>query len=169
MLTSMSEVEALLSVDAGKVPPATVAFFAIDDEASEQRAYALLAAMTSIAAVWCALLGAANMLLALMVLIAAIFAIVATPTVPAADDPPRPAKRHVMVVTPEGLIVRDAWGLRSWRFEDLAAAVPSTYDHRPYIVLVERDGTRHALDYLSFQRGERLRQVIGHRLKLTLT
>ena len=74
-----------------------------------------------------------------------------------------------MVVTAEGLIVRDAWGLRSWRFEDLADIAASSYEHRPYMVLIQRDGTRHALDYLSFQRPEQLRRVIDRRLRLKTT
>jgi hypothetical protein len=166
----VSEIEALLSVDAGTIPPATVAFFAVDASASEQRSHAMLAALASIAAVGCALNGTNNVVIALMVLIAAMFTVIATPTIRAPGDQPAPApKRHVMVVTPEGLIVRDAWGLRSWRFEDLAEVVSSTYEHRPYFVLIERDGTRHAVDYLCFQRGERLREVIGRRLKLSST
>src|SRR5664279_4103387 len=133
----MSDIEALLAVDAGRTPPATVAFFARDAEANERLTYALL------------------------ILTAAMFTIVATPTLKEpSDDEARPIMRHVMVVTSEGIIVRDAWGLRSWRFEDLLEIAASSYEHRPYMVLIQRDGSRHALDYLNFQRPEQLRQVI---------
>jgi hypothetical protein len=164
----MTEIEALLKVDAGQLPPATVAFFAVEEnDDADQRAYAALAAMTAIAAVACGLCGGGNLLIALLVLIAATFTVVATPTIRDPDpDAPRPCKRRVMVVTSQGLIVRDAWGLRSWRFDDLSDVVSSSHEHRPYIILVQRDGTRHALDYMSFQRGEQLREVIGSRLKL---
>ena len=166
----MSEIEALLSVDAGRVPPATVAFFARDAEAGERLTYAILGAMSALAAVSCGLLGGPDLVGALLVLTAAMFTIIATPTVKEADDEDnRPAKRHVMVVTSEGLIVRDAWGLRSWRFEDLAEIAASSYEHRPYMVLIKRDGSRHALDYLSFQRPEQLRQAIDTRLRLKTT
>ena len=37
------------------------------------------------------------------------------------------------------------------------------------MVLIERDGTRHALDYLSFQRPEQLRRVIDRQLRLKTT
>jgi hypothetical protein len=98
------------------------------------------------------------------------FTIVATPTIKEeGEEDTRPVKKHVRVVTPEGLIVRDAWGLRSWRFEDLADIAASSYEHRPYMVLIQRDGTRHALDYLSFQRPEQLRRVIDRRLRLKTT
>ncbi len=43
MHRSMSDVEALLSVDSGKVPPGVVAFFARDPEASKRRVLAAFA------------------------------------------------------------------------------------------------------------------------------
>jgi hypothetical protein len=166
----MSEIEALLSVDAGHTPPATLAFFARDADASERLTYAVLAVMTAMVALVSGLLGGPDLVGALLVLTAAMFTIVATPTLKEpADEEPRPIKRHVMVVTSEAIIVRDAWGLRSWRFEDLAEIAASSYEHRPYIVLIKRDGSRHALDYLSFQRPEQLRQVIDTRLRLKTT
>lgn len=165
---AMSEVEALLSVDRGQVPPATVAFFACEPEpeATERREQAMVAALAGIAAFLCALSGASYLLTALFVLAAAVIAIVATPTV--GDDQPRApsGKRSVTVVTSQGLIVRDADGLRSWRFDELVDVVSATGEQRrPLILLVKRDGTQHALDYLSFQRGEDLRAVIDRRLK----
>jgi hypothetical protein len=160
---SMTEVEALLSVDRGQLPPSTVAFYARDPEVAQQREYALVAALAGIAATFCSLSGADYRLVAVFVLVAAVIAIAATPTVADDDGRAQPAgKRFVTVVTSEGLIVRDAGGLRSWRFDDLAEVVVSSCPYRPQIVLVQLDGTRHALDYLSFQRGERLRDVIGH-------
>jgi len=166
----MSEIEALLSVDAGRVPPATVAFFARDAEAGERLTYAVLGAMTAAAAMLSSLLGGPDLVGALLILTAAMFTIVATPTIKEEhEEDTRPAKKHVMVVTAEGLIVRDAWGLRSWRFEDLTDIAASSYEHRPYMVLIQRDGTRHALDYLSFQRPEQLRRVIDRRLRLKTT
>ena len=168
--SQMSEIEALLSVDAGRVPPATVAFFARDAEAGERLTYAILGAMTAAAALLSGVLGGPDLVGALLILTAAMFTIVATPTVKEeGEEDTRPVKKHVMVVTPEGLIVRDAWGLRSWRFEDLADIAASSYEHRPYMVLIQRDGTRHALDYLSFQRPEQLRRVIDRRLRLKTT
>jgi hypothetical protein len=166
----MSDIEALLAVDAGRTPPATVAFFARDAEASERLTYAILGAMTALAALACGVAGGPDLVSALLILTAAMFTIVATPTLKApSEEDARPIKRHVMVVTSEGIIVRDAWGLRSWRFEDLAEVAASSYEHRPYMVLIQRDGSRHALDYLNFQRPEQLRQVIDHRLRLKTT
>jgi hypothetical protein len=165
----MTDIEALLSVDRGQVPPATVAFFARDEESFERRRYATVAALTGVAAACCAACGGERMLVALMVLVAAVSAVLATPTIRDGGEPARPCKPHVMVVTAQALVVRDGWGLRSWRFEDLADVVLSSYNFRPCLVLVQRDGSRHALDYLSFQRGERLREVINHHLSSPAT
>jgi hypothetical protein len=169
----MSEIEALLAVDAGHTPPATMAFmafFARDAEASERLTYAILGAMTAFAALASGLLGGPDLVGALLILTAAMFTIVATPTIKNEhEEDTRPIKRHVMVVTTEAIIVRDAWGLRSWRFEDLAEIAASSYDHRPYMVLIKRDGSRHALDYLNFQRPEQLRQTIDRQLRLKTT
>ena len=71
----------------------------------------------------------------------------------------------MLLVTPNGIIVRDAWGLRSWSFDQLIEALPWSFEQRPHLLLIERDGTRHAVDYLGFARGEHLRQVLLERVK----
>ena len=165
----MSEIEALLSVDRGEVPPATYAFFERDTTAEDRLSHAILAATASIAAAMSTLAAVDLRVTALFVLIAAMLIVVATPTVNREPAPGSGGKRCVTVVTASGIIVRDARGLRTWRFDELAGVVSATFGPRPYIVLVERDGSRHALDYLSCQRGEALREVIGHRLRLQST
>ena len=161
----MNEIEALLSVDRGEIPPATFAFFERDVSAEDRRAHAILAAMTGIAAALSAISGTDYHVTALFVLISAMLVIATTPTVSREPAGRTSSKRFVTVVTARGIIVRDAGGLRSWRFDELSAVVPACHGPRPYIVLVERDGSRHALDYLSFQRGDALREVIGRRLR----
>jgi hypothetical protein len=160
----MTDIEALLSVDRGQVPPETVAFYARDDDSFERRRYALVAAMTGVAAAACAACGGEPLLVALMVLVAAVGAVLATPTIRDGGDGPRSCKQPVMVVTARALLVRDGWGLRSWRFEDLEDVIASSYNFRPCLVLVQRDGSRHAVDYLNFHRGERLHEVITDHL-----
>jgi len=162
----MTEVEALLSVDCGELPPATVAFFERDPAAEDRQTHAMLAAMTGSFAALSALGGIDYHITALFVLIAAMLVVATMPTLRREPAEHSRAKRFVTVVTARGIIVRDAGGLRSWRFDELAAVVPACHGPRPYIVLVERDGTRHALDYLSYQRAETLREVIRRRLRL---
>src|SRR5262249_15894228 len=50
MQSSMSDVETLLSVDAGRVPPGTVAFFARDPEQTQRRVLAVFAMVVGVAA-----------------------------------------------------------------------------------------------------------------------
>ena len=167
-LQEMSEVEALLSVDRGVMPPSTVAFFERDPAAEDRLSHALLAATAGFAAAMAAVAMVDLRVTALFVIIAAILIVMATPTVGARseDADARTGKRFVTVVTPQGIIVRDARGLRTWRWGELQGVVSASHGPRPYIVLVDHDGRRHALDYLSFQRGEALRDAIGRRLRL---
>jgi hypothetical protein len=164
----MSDVEALLSVDGGQIPPGTMAFFLADADATVARTHWALSATAVVAALAAASAGAGRFLVALLVLAAAGLAVLAWPMLPEADDDeesPRPAKRQVMVVTSAGIIVRDEWGLRSWRFDDLACVLTGNYAGLPHLVLVERNGTRHAVNHLKFQGATRLREVLDDRLR----
>lgn len=160
----MTEVEALLAVDRGRLPADTLAFFARDPDFTERRTYAALAVGAAVAAMACALGGAQRPLVAVILIATTALTILSVPS-EAHDSEPPPHKRHVFVITPQAIIVRDAWGLRSWHFDQLAEVLLWSYEHRPHLVLVERDGTRHAVDYLGFRRGEKLRDVLLARVK----
>jgi hypothetical protein len=161
----MTDVEALLSVDGGKVPQGIMAFFEEDEDPNPLRARAVLALVTLGAAAACAYGGAGRFMVALMVLAAAGLAIAAWPTLPAEGERPR-IKRPVMVVTSQGIIVRDEVGLRSWQFADLTAVASQFHNQRPHLVLITQDGKRHAIDHLRFERSDRLRQVLDERLRV---
>lgn len=158
----MTDIEALLSVDAGRVPPGAVAFFAGDADVGERRTYAALAALSGVAAAACACIGAGRFLTALLVLSGAALAVLATPNAPAEEE--RRVKRPVLVVTDVALIVRDEWGLKVWRFEDLCGVTATVHDYRPHLLLVDRRGSRYPLDCLRFKNGDRLRDLITKRL-----
>jgi hypothetical protein len=160
----MTEVEALLSADKGRVPADTLAFYAQDPDLNERRTYALLAVVAGIAGLACAVGGAQRPLVAVIFIASTALLILSAPTLRIEEEEPS-YKRHVLLVTPSGIIVRDAWGLRSWSFDELTEALPWSYEQRPHLLLIERDGTRHAVDYLGFARGERLREVLIERLK----
>ncbi|HSS40370.1 MAG TPA: hypothetical protein VLT58_16500, partial [Polyangia bacterium] len=99
----MSDVEALLSVDAGKVPPGAVAFFARDPEASKRRvlaAFAVVMAAVTAAGYWAALNRPSIALLALATLSLIIQALP-----PERDPDTARYKRATPVVTPNGVIV----------------------------------------------------------------
>ena len=159
----MSDVETLLSVDAGRVPPTAVVFLARDPEAPNRKLFALLAVIGAAMAVGSALVGAHHAMVALLVLTASTLALMATPTAP---EPAEAAtKRPTLVVTPHGMIVRDESGLRSWRFDELAEVRSFLYDQRVGMLIVRHDGSRDFLDNLSFERGERLRGLIAPHIK----
>lgn len=157
----MTEVETLLSVDAGRVPPDTLVFVAADPDAPARRAYAFLSGTAVMGALGCLLAGTSIHAVVLMGLIAAILLVLAWPPSPEPDEARN--KRATLVVTPTGMIVRDDGGLRTWRFEDLSGVHP--YGYGEGLCLIRRDGKREFLDCLMFSRGERLVEVIGRRLR----
>jgi hypothetical protein len=163
MQRSMSDVETLLSVDAGKVPPGVVAFFARDPEASKRRvmvAFAVMLGAATAAAYFARLDRPAVALLALATL-----ALIIQALPPEHDPSAASLKRPTLVVTPNGVIVRDGSGLRSWSFDELVDVRPHLHQQRIGLLLAKRDGGREFVDTLSFERGETVTEVIGRRLK----
>lgn len=154
----MTDIEALLSVDAGRVPEGTVAFFVRDPERGQRRLYAVTGALLALGAIGCAFAGTGFAAMAVLVLGAGIFGVLATPTL---RDEPRPVKRQVVLVTPNGIIMRDGQGLRSWTFEDLSDSSSWVHADRVDLLLVRRDGSRIFIDCQSFHRGEKLPEVIS--------
>jgi hypothetical protein len=163
MLRCVTDIEVLLSVDAGRIPSGVMAFFVGDVDVAERRTYAVLSVLSVGAAAACAGLGAGRALVMLLVLAATALALFATPTLREDHDPR--AKRPVIVITPEAIVMRDECGLKVWRFEDLTGVAAAVHDHRPQLVLTGRDGKRYAVDCLRFQNGERVREVVDQRLQ----
>lgn len=159
----MSDVEALLSVDAGKVPPGVVAFFARDPEASKRRALAIFAGLLAAATAAAYFGGLSRPPVALLALATLALIIQALP--PEVDPETARYKRPTLIVTANGVMVRDGSGLRSWTFEDLADVRPYLHQQRIGLLFARRDGSREFVDTLSFERGEKVTEVIGRRLK----
>jgi hypothetical protein len=155
----MTNIEAILSVDAGRVPEGAVAFFTRDPELGQRRLCAVTGALLAVAAIMSGFSGAGLVCVSMLGLGAGIFAVLATPT--ATDEDERPAKRQVVVVTPSGIVMRDAQGLRSWTFEDLTDASSWRHADRVDLLLVRRDGTRIFIDCQGFHRGDKLPEVIS--------
>ena len=163
MHRSMSDIEALLSVDAGKVPSGVVAFFARDQEASRRRAFTVFAILMAAATTAAYFAGAGRPGTALLALATLALTIQALP--PERDPEQARQKRPTLVVTANGVIVRDGSGLRSWSFEDLADVRPFLHQQRIGLLFARRDGSREFVDTLSFERGEKVNELIGRRLK----
>jgi hypothetical protein len=159
----MSEVEVLLSVDAGRVPPGTVVFLARDPDAAGRILRALLALGLSLGAVACSLNAAPRELIALLALATGIAAVSASHTAPEPGD--QPVKRPMILLTPNGLIVRDAWGLRSWRWGELREVRPFLHEQRPGLLFVHLDGSRDFVEHSFFERSDRLSELIRPHLK----
>jgi hypothetical protein len=158
----MSEVQALLSVDAGKVPPGAVAFFPRDAEAPARRIRGLCAVIVFAAAFALALSGTARPLVALLALAAVALTVGAMPTRPDQDDPP--SKRPTLVLTATGMILRDSSGLRTWCYDELLHVSPFVHELTLGLLVIRKNGRREFLDTASFERGEKVRELLGRRI-----
>lgn len=159
----MSEVQALLNVDAGKVPPGAVVFRARDPEAEVRRLRTVLAVGAGLVTVGLAIAGVAREPIAMLVLTTTMLAISATRTEPEGEEARQ--KRPTMVLTTTGMIVRDASGLRSWQYEDIADVRTCVCQGQIGIVVVLTDGSLHFVDNLSFARGEHVGGLIRRHLQ----
>jgi hypothetical protein len=159
----VTEVEALLSADAGRPPPGTVVFRARDPEAPARRVRFGLGLALAATAVACAFGGAAVELVALLGLGAALLVVLATPTAPPPDE--ARVKQPTLLITPTGMIVRDDSGLRCWRFDEVSDIRPYLLDRRLGILVTGVDGSRHFVDSLAYERGEDLGVIIGRHLR----
>lgn len=160
---SMSDVEALLSVDAGKVPPGVAAFLARDPEAAKRRALAVSAVLLGAATAAAYFAGLSRPPVALLAL--ATLALVVQALPPEVDPETAHHKRPTLIVTANGVMVRDASGLRGWTFDELVDVRPYLHQQRIGLLLAGRDGSREFVDTLSFERGEKVTEAIGRRLK----
>jgi hypothetical protein len=172
MVKVMSDVEALLSVDKGRVPPGMVAFFARDPAASQRRMFAVLAILvggSAIVLAICLLTGAVAGLHRLPVALLALAGIGLTlQALPPERDPLiAQYKRPALLLTPTGMIMRDGSGLRSWSFDQLKDVRPYLHHQRVGLLITQRDGSRDFVDTLSFERGDKVRELIGRKLNLS--
>jgi hypothetical protein len=163
MAEAMSEVQALLSVDAGKVPPGVVAFFPRDPDAPARRIRGILAAIAHTAALALAVSGTARPLAALLALAGVALTVGAFPTTSDDDEPP--SKRPTLVLTPTGMILRDAGGLRTWHYDDLLHVSPFVHELTLGLLVIRKNGRREFLDTASFERGERVRDLLRGRIR----
>lgn len=160
----MTDIEILLSVDAGTVPAGTTAFFSRDRTLWVRRTWAALGAGFLATAVAAMGTGHTEGIFPLA-LLSMLLATLALPTLP--NDESSDAKRPVVIVTPTAIILRDAHGLRTWAFDELAGVQVSHHANRIDLVLIERDGKRAFIDGRAFDAGRRLQSAIAAHLSLT--
>jgi hypothetical protein len=158
----MSQVQALLSIDAGRVPPGAIAFFPRDPEAIHRRICGVMAILVEGGAFALFAAHVAGPAVPLLALIGFALTVGAFPTAP--DPGSQTAKRPTLVLTQEGLIVRDAEGLRSWYFDDLADVRPYLHYRSVGLLVVSKNGKRDFIDTTFFERGDKVSELIGRRL-----
>lgn len=159
----MTDIEVLLSVDGGEVPPGTVAFFMRDAEAEKRKMRALMSAVLVAMAIGSGLADGGHACVALLLLTAGIFGVLAMP--PASEERPIEIKKRVVIVTDRGIIMRDGRGLRTWLFADLQGAQSMRQADRVDLWLETRDGSKSFINCRVFQRGEYLPDVVKQRLR----
>jgi hypothetical protein len=160
----MTDIEALLSVDAGRVPEGTVAFFMRDLEVEQRHRRLAVGILFACAAAVCAFCRTGRASVALLGLAAGIFAVLSTPTA-SESDCIQQIKRSVVVVTPTGIVIRDSRGLRTLMFTDFLEASSWRHADRVDLLLVRHDGSRVFINCQGFHRGERLPDVVKQRLQ----
>ncbi|HEY4188656.1 MAG TPA: hypothetical protein VGP07_26555 [Polyangia bacterium] len=158
----MTDIEALLSVDEGHVPEGAVAFFMRDAQAEMTRRRAILAGLLAAITVAAAFCGASRAGVVLLALATGICAVFATPTLSGEVRTPR--KRRVVVVTQNGIIMRDGQGLRTWLFADLQDVSSWHHADRVDLLMVFRDGSKGFINCHWFHRGETLPDVVRQHL-----
>jgi hypothetical protein len=159
----MSEVEALLSVDAGVVPTGAVVFRARDPDAEVRRLRTVLAIGAGLVTVALAAAGASREPVAMLVLTTAMLSLSATRTELSPEE--KLQKRPTMVLTKTGIIVRDAQGLRSWQYDEISDVRACVCQGQVGIVVVQRNGSLHFVDNLLFARGEHVSGLIRRHLQ----
>jgi len=160
----MTDIEALLSVDAGRTPAGTVAFRVADPDQAARRLWAAISGVAALATLGTGIGGGGRVAVSLLGLTAAIFAVLATRTLSEDEDEER-SKKPIVVITPRGVVIRDGSGLRHWQFEDLASVSTRWHMDRLLLVLVGQDGKRALVDCQRFRRGHRLPEIISRRVK----
>jgi hypothetical protein len=159
----ISEVQALLSVDAGKIPLGVVAFFPRDPEAPARRVRAIFAVIAHAAAFALVLSGTGRPLAALLALAGVALTVGAFPTSSEEEEPP--SKRPTLVLTPTGMILRDSCGLRTWHYDDLLHVSPFVHELTLGLLVIRKNGRREFLDTASFERGEKVRDLLRGRIR----
>lgn len=160
----MTDVEALLRIDAGDRPADVQVSFERDPYAGRRRCTWLavgLGVLTMAAA-----LGEKHRPELLLVPIACLVSALVVWPSREEEDELSDGRPRVMLVTQRGLLVRDPWGIRNWAFADIALVGLGAVEGRVQMVLRDTEGGSHLIDHLMFDRGEELYQTIGTRLAM---
>lgn len=157
----MTSVEALLTVESGRVPGGVQVFLEQDADAGRSRSWLFMCAFITIVAAITGVQGGEPLGVLAIAIFAAMAAVMAIPT--RTEEEPR--KPRVILLCDKGLIVREHWGLRNFRYDELTRVFVMTIDGEPQLCLEDKAGDAHLLDYLSFRMGDALRTQLDQRIR----
>lgn len=155
----MTNVEALLTVESGQVPQGVQVFAERHPDAGRIRSWLFLAAFLALVAAITGSQGGEPLGVAAIALFAAMAAVMAIPT---RDEEPR--KPRMLLLCDKGLIVREHWGLRNWRYDELCRVWLVFVDGQQQLCVEDRQGEAHLIDHLSFKQGHRLKSLLQERI-----
>lgn len=155
----MTNVEALLTVESGRVPEGVHVFVEQNPESRRTRGWLLMFGFLALVAAATALQGGDGWGVAAIALFAAMAGVMAIPT-----RPEEPWKPRVLLLCQKGLIVREHWGLRNWRYEELSRPYLLFVDGEQQLCLEAKDGEMHLIDHLNFRHGSNLRALLEQRI-----
>lgn len=149
----MTNVEALLTVESGRVPAGVQVFHERDSEAAQTRGWLVMCGFLALVAAVTGVQGGKPLGVLAMAIFAAMAGVMAVPT--AAEEPRKP---RVILLCERGFIVREHWGLRNWRYDELARVYVLVVDGEQQLCLEDTAGQAHLIDYQNFRAGSVLRQ-----------
>lgn len=159
-LTLMTNVEALLTVESGRVPEGVHVFVEQNPETGRLRGWLFLCAFLALVAALTGLQGGNPWGVFAIALFASMAGVMAIPT-----QPEEPWKPRVLLLCQKGLIVREHWGLRNWRYEELSRPYLLFVDGEQQLCLEAKDGEIHLIDHLSYRHGACLRDLLEQRIR----
>lgn len=156
----MTNVEALLNVEKGFVPHGVEVFQERNPDLPRQRAWLGLCAFLGLVALVLRVQGAEPLGVLVVAIFAAMAAVMAIPT---HDEEPR--KPRLLLLCDKGIIAREHWGLRNWRYDELVRVWVVFVDGQQQLCVEDAAGDAHLIDHLNFKNGQRLRGLLEQRIR----
>jgi len=165
----VTNIETLLQVEGGTVPAGVEVFREPDLQAGRRRMWALISMALAATAVTLMVREGGKafewqpiMLLALLSGAALIMAL------PTRAEPREARISRILIVSPQGLIARDHWGLQNFDFSEMDSVRRCFVCGTPHLCIRDRFGQEHLLSYAAFDRAERIPFLLSERVGPTL-
>lgn len=156
----MTNVEALLKVESGRVPEGVKVFLEQNPESGRSHSWLLMCAFLAIVATVTGFQGGEPLGVLVIAIFAAMAGVMAIPTQEEESRKPR-----VVLLCEKGLIIREHWGLRNFRYDELSRVFVLVVDGEQQLCLEDKSGDAHLLDYRSFRAAEALKTQLDQRIR----